>query len=319
MTIFCVNTDFDYHRKKRLNNGNYLVMTTQGIYLYNEKFNSKVDIEVFDSRIIKGNDELYSSDIAQFSTEDNGYIICLIKNETYFLSKKGELLQHITLDYIIYRSYYNIIPYGHSYNEYYFVIITLDEPSHTIVIRKYKFNALNNEINFIQSYDYEVASGIKESITCELMNSLGDKVIACFYSQWDDNYYSVFDITDFNIFSNYTGKISKEGGIDGAQLLVSTILPENRENVMVCQQKERDYKCFKYNIINNAFTDATTITSSGCEMEIVRMEVEYFPETKEIVAGCKGVDGQIDNYFYIGKFNLNNEFSQYQINIQTIS
>ena len=43
ITIACVKTDFDYHRKKRLNNGNYLVMTTQGIYRYNEEFNSKKD------------------------------------------------------------------------------------------------------------------------------------------------------------------------------------------------------------------------------------------------------------------------------------
>ena len=35
-------TDFDFHRKKRLNNGNYLIMTTQGIYLYKENFSSKI-------------------------------------------------------------------------------------------------------------------------------------------------------------------------------------------------------------------------------------------------------------------------------------
>ena len=46
--IFCErNTDFDYPIKKRLNNGNYLVMTTQGIYLYNEEFTSRIDKVIF--------------------------------------------------------------------------------------------------------------------------------------------------------------------------------------------------------------------------------------------------------------------------------
>lgn len=78
-------TDFDYPIKKRLNNGNYLVMTTQGIYLYNEDFLSKKDILIFESYAYQNinNDEAYASDIAQFSTNNDGYIICLIKNETY--------------------------------------------------------------------------------------------------------------------------------------------------------------------------------------------------------------------------------------------
>ena len=123
--IFCYSkdTDFDYPMKKRLNNGNYLLMTTKGIYLYDEEFISKIDKVVFESRMIESNDYYYSEDIEQFLTEDNGFIICLIRNETYILSKTADLLCHITLDYIYYRVAYQIVPYGHSYNDYYFAII----------------------------------------------------------------------------------------------------------------------------------------------------------------------------------------------------
>ena len=126
-------TDFDYHRKKRLNNGNYLVMTTQGIYLYKENFSTKIGLIIFESRLIESNSGMYTSDIEQFSTEDNGYIICLIKNEIYFLSKKGDLLSHITLDYIKEGNTYNIIPIGHSNNEFYYSIITIENQKITNV------------------------------------------------------------------------------------------------------------------------------------------------------------------------------------------
>ena len=51
---FCYNikTDFDYPIKTRLNNGNYLVMTTQGIYLYDEEFKIKMEVFIFDGRLV---------------------------------------------------------------------------------------------------------------------------------------------------------------------------------------------------------------------------------------------------------------------------
>ena len=67
MTIICIiKTDFDFHRKKRLNNGNYLVLTTTGIYIYNENFNSRIELVVFGERLIDDNKDIYMSDIEQF-------------------------------------------------------------------------------------------------------------------------------------------------------------------------------------------------------------------------------------------------------------
>ena len=53
------------------------------------------------------------------------------------------------------------------------------------------------------------------------MNSSSNKVIACFYGKWDQLFYSVFDINNFDIISqSHTGLISKEGGINGCQHFV---------------------------------------------------------------------------------------------------
>ena len=86
---FCypIENEFNYPMKLRLNNGNYLVMTGSGIYLFDEEFISKIVITSFDSNLIPENYYLYSADMAQFLSEDNGYVICLILNETYVISK----------------------------------------------------------------------------------------------------------------------------------------------------------------------------------------------------------------------------------------
>ena len=49
-SIFARNTDFDFPIKLRLNNGKYLVMTTKGIYLFNEDFSSNIIKVKFNSR-----------------------------------------------------------------------------------------------------------------------------------------------------------------------------------------------------------------------------------------------------------------------------
>ena len=99
--LFCygVDSDFEYPMKMRLNNGNYLVMTSSGIYLYNEEFTSKKDIKLFDHYMIDNNNQIYSADLAQFLSEDNGYIVCLLLNETFIISKSGEYLTNFTIEF----------------------------------------------------------------------------------------------------------------------------------------------------------------------------------------------------------------------------
>ena len=71
--------DIDYALKLRLNNGNYLMLAAQGIYMYNQNLTSKIDVKIFDTRLTNDHRESYPTNLAQFLSEDDGYIICLIK------------------------------------------------------------------------------------------------------------------------------------------------------------------------------------------------------------------------------------------------
>ena len=207
---FCYpkETDFDYPMKMRLNNGNYLVMTTQGIYLYNEQFNSvKKTIKKFSSRLLNDNEQLYSADMAQFLNEDNGYIICLLLNEVYIISKNGEFLCEFYENYTQIRVGNQIIPYKHDRNNYYFTILSIQEE--TIYIRKYIYDSSNNIVEYdgcdyytclIYSYSY---------LSCELMKYLNEKVIYCFYGGWNDLYYVVLEAKEINNFTAIEGRYAK--------------------------------------------------------------------------------------------------------------
>ena len=136
--------DIDYALKLRLNNGNYLMLAAQGIYMYNQNLTSKIDVNIFDTRLTNEHCENYPTNLAQFLSEDGGYVICLIKNMTFIVSKNGEYLTEYSLDYMRNKSSFPIIPYGHSGTQYYYLIITIEDRS--IKFRKYIYNSYSKII-----------------------------------------------------------------------------------------------------------------------------------------------------------------------------
>ena len=303
---FCYNikTDFDYPIKKRLNNGNYLVMTTQGIYLYDEEFKIKMEVFIFDGRLVDHNEYLFSENIAQFWTEDEGYIICLLVKELFIFSKNCIFVAHLSLDYIQNRFGYKIVPYKHIENNYYFAIISIEKPN--IIIRNYKYFEYKITLEGTFSYflDFEPYD---ISLTCELMKYSNNKVITCFIGEYNNVHFKSFNI-NLEEIPERSGKVGIEG-IYGAQLFTSDINSNKPEELLCCTQKDSDMKCFGYNINTNKFTDLNNITDSGCKFETIQMKVEYFPETEEFLAGCKGNDNVYS--YYIAKFSSNFTFENY--------
>ena len=294
------NIDFTYPFKLRLNNGNYLVIASEGIYMYNPTLTSKINVKIFDSPAIYEHKESYPTNIVQFSSENNGYIICLLKNETYIVSKDGNFLTQYSLDYINKNNSYPIIPYGHLGNEYYYTIISAKGTEFTF--RKYIYNSVNNSIIFDSSYNFTIEFELPDtiSIACELMNYSSEKVIICFYGNWTFTHFNIYNINDFSCISELTGIVPNSGG----QFFKSKIISSDRNKVACCSQHEGDLKCFIYNIDINNYSEVFTIVENRvCDIEPIDILVEYFPEREEIVFGCI-------NHFnvFLGRLTKDNNF-----------
>jgi hypothetical protein len=305
--IYCIN-ELDYYKKKRLNNGNYFILSTQGLYLYNEDFNAKVGLVVFNSSQFTSHADITSSDIAQFSKDDNGYIICLVKDELYVLSKSGTYLNHITVDFVIREFTYRIVPYGKNNNEYYFAIFFPNDIDQIIIIKKYKYNSATNSINLDDTKNYTpYIIDLKKGISCELMNYYEDQVIACFYGGYEKPVCTVFDTIDFEVIPNLGGIINTQNA-KGGQFFISRIDTSNREKGVFCAQQIGNLVCYGFNISNNyTFTDAVEVENTQCKIEVEEMEVEFFPETNEFLFGCR----DSSNNLYLGKFSSDFTYTHY--------
>ena len=193
--LLCIEHDLDYSLKLRLHNGNYLILASKGIYMFNPSFTSKIDVKIFENRLLNSHQDCSPTNMAQFLSEYNGYIVCLIKNNIYLISKNGIFLTELSIDYMSKEYTYPIVPYGYSDNEYYFLIISTD--TNSFIFRKYIYNSSSNTIIFSNSYNYTTGVTHYKSLSCELMNYSGDNVIACFWGTWDKTYCTVFEINTF--------------------------------------------------------------------------------------------------------------------------
>ena len=302
--IFCViKKDIDFPYIIKLNNGNYLAIATKGIFMYNPTLTAKIDIKIFDYRTIEINYEAYSTNIVQFLTEDDGYIICLSKNETHIISKNGKYLTQYTLDYIK-DQFYPIIPYGHSNNEYYYSIISIEGGE--LLFRKYIYNSENNSVSYNDSYIYNIGPYFSQNIACELMYYLGNKVIICFYGNWYDTFYIIFNITDLHSFDEI---IELKGSVPnaGGQFYRSDVITFERNKAACCSMHNGDLVCFVYNIDSNIYTNAFNVSELYiCDCETIDMLVKYFPEREEFVFSCIKYSD-----IYLGIFSKNGNYELY--------
>ena len=286
-------------------------MTSQGIYLYSEDFTTKMEKFQFDSLLFEDdNENVYSADIAQFSSNDGGYIICLIRNNIFAFSKDVTKVANLTINYIEKRVTYRIIPLGiDNNNNNYYNFAILQVTGNNILIRKYRYDSNAYKIEYVNQYYVDCGyEAYKLSFSCELMNYSSNKVITCFYGGWTRLSYVSFDINSFTkIFersSNYY-----IDGVQGGQYFVTSIFPDNREKLMGCTQLLGNFDCFAYNINTNEITSKMKIESENCDKEVIQMRIDYFPETDEFLFGCKK-NGNVRNY-YMGKCNSNLECNNY--------
>ena len=280
--LLCIEHDFDYSLKLRLHNGNFLILASKGIYMYNPSFTSKIDVKIFENRLMDSHHDCRPTNMVQFLSEYNGYIVCLIQNNIYLISKNGIFLTELSIDYMNQEYTYPIVPYGYSDNEYYFLIISTDEKN--FIFRKYIYNSSSNTIVFSNYYNYTAETNHYKSLTCELMNYSGDKVIACFWGTWDITYCTVFEINTFNPISGLGKKITGTGG----QFFKSNIMTPGRNKAALSSIHSHNLIAYIYDINTNNFTKIKTITSSGCDCEVIDIGVEYFPEREEFVYYCIG-------------------------------
>ena len=127
-----------------LNNGNYLLYCSKGIFTYNYNFDKILFNYTFDIEV-ENIEEAKYIDIDQFSDDEGGNIIVLGKNLFYYLDSEGRFIfkSNFTLSNNN-VDYYTLVLYR-SNNDNNFIIGIFDS-SNQIILYNYKINPNGKEI-----------------------------------------------------------------------------------------------------------------------------------------------------------------------------
>ena len=100
----------NFPTSKRLNNGYYFVISSKNIVIADSTFTSMIEKLSFESSLYSTLSETYSTTIAQFPKEDNGYIVAIIKKDLYIFQNNGDYLYNIpNVSFVTINELYNII------------------------------------------------------------------------------------------------------------------------------------------------------------------------------------------------------------------
>ena len=108
---------------KKLNNGNYIVLSSSNILFVDSTFSTVLNSKIFNSDINYNQDTVGSTTVSQFESNDNGYIIAILYKNIYIFTANGTYLYDKELSFISGKVSCSIITNDINGNYYNFTII----------------------------------------------------------------------------------------------------------------------------------------------------------------------------------------------------
>ena len=287
-----------YPYSKKLNNGNYIVLSSSNILFVDSTFSTVVDSKSF-TDIGLSEEKVGSTTVSQFESDDNGYIIAILYKNIYIFTSNGMYLYDEELSYISGKASCSIIPNNRDGNHYYFTIIyTVDSSGNNcdgtckaIQFKKaYYDDSSSKSIDYIEEnfYTFNITENtISGYFTCSMMKKGGEKYIGCFYGIHNKFYCTIFNFTTYEII-----KTSEKGELQ-IDIIKALVKPDEMEKGLVCGYKSGGtLVCLNYNISSYSFGDYQYVfnktDNKQCGFSGGSLIIEYFSEDKLFIVGCVG-------------------------------
>ena len=293
----------NYPYLKRLNNGNYIILSSTKIIFADSTLTTSINEYNFGRDIYNSNEgNIGSTTVTQFNSTNDGYIIAVLNQELFIFSSNGAYMKNISIPFIFAKYTISVIPNHHSGNDYYFTLIYATTESGAeseicqyLVLRSGTFNPFEKTINIGQPVQY--AASLYASMSCDIMLDNNQEKIACFYGSssyfvctiYDQNYQTLTQ-THYDIYLD-------------PHFFKSAILQNDKKRAIICGYNPGEsLNCFNFDISKTGFTNRREIVKSGkCRSSPTSLIVEYFYETEEFIIGCLGPSAD----YYILKANNN--------------
>ena len=270
-------------------NSNYVVfITTESIIKYDTETQEETTIIEYET-INEG--EKYIS-FAQFSSDDNGYFFCRIKQTIYVFSENFEILGDI-IDNDIEQASLNIIPFK-SNNGDLKIILIFANASQYLELKSYKINYPNSSGSILEFITNNIQKILRDNayeeqvlnkrVSCELIYSseYTQEVLTCFLM----NGQSFLLVINFNPENISLLSFSKNSiKTTGNNIIVSEVSPDNKKCISCYIDYSMNFFCFLYDVESNELSEPVVLMTKCMAFEY-GANIQYINEKGEYIGYC---------------------------------
>ena len=278
-----------------LPDGNYFLLSSEGIYVYNNNFSLINNSYTFDQNsTIENSLDNLKTVVSEFSINNNYYIFCLVNGSfLYVFDNNNYTINKLDIKENNGEIYYNLIPYtlDNETIEYIICYITqepeIDEIYYRINFYKYNFSYIDNkfENKFIS---YNNFSGINKNQTYDPEYFLSCKIylnnyLICFYPEKNKTelFSTVFDIQDnFKKINSTSYSYEINDSIDLVSSYSNYYSKIFLFNNIFKEEEYVETYFFQYDFENNKIEFIKKIFNCTC------LKMFYFKENGESVLTC---------------------------------
>ena len=281
-------------------NENIIMITQDEIIFFDPTLTNILQNYTLNESTRVSNDiESYKTNIVQYDSEYDNYILAIVKDNLFLFDKEGTKLKEKDLSEILskYKLYY-LTPIKKLEQDLYFIISLTNQTSHEISLLYFKINILTGVYNSLSSKNYHPKSIkgddcylISENIECQMMNSNEKKnIFTCFYMTYSEFAISVTSFDYENelkeIYSNQTYANSEIGIVKAKSI-------GNKSTALISYiafgTNGRGYICY-FDINTNIISSPIQCTGTpGASFNAFNLN--YFEQTEQFVLTNK--DDQI--------------------------
>ena len=309
---FCFIQNINHYRSIQLKNGNLLVVSDKGVYIYDRTLKNEmnhIDIE-------QGPSNYLDYELKHIGEENEGYILLCTINNFYVFSSFGEFLHKYEIPKNIINTekndFYSLITYEYENNNNYFFYSYHPKSKSFNYFIKFNYNSEYNNITFISETHFLSVIEAFDNVSCQMIEYNDKNNLICLmlskFIRSNTFYLKIYD-PDKNFYVLYDKSVKKDYKtfLDSKTSLMNK---DNKQKLLTILYYNNGFSWIGFDINTKEIKQGDINEKEICQANNNHRDIKYFKETNEFIVSfvynCK-IDGKSKLYNLI--YSFNDEFS----------
>ena len=309
---FCFIQNINHYRSIQLKNGNFLIISDKGAYIYDSTLKNKIN----EIEIEQGSSNYLDYELKHLGKENEGYILLCTINYFYVFSSIGEFLHKYEIPTNIINTkkndFYSLIIYEYENdNNFFFYSYHPTSKSYNYFV-KFNYNSEYNNITFISETHFLSVIEAYDNVSCQMIEYNNKSNLICLmlshFIGYNTFYFMIYDPEDeFSKLYDKSVKSDSDKFLDSKTTLMKR---DNEQKLLTILYYNKGFYWIGFDINTKKVKKGDINATSVCQPNNIHRDIKYFKETDEFIASfvynCT-INGK--NYLYNLIYSFDKNFS----------